>query len=66
MSTPQAPQEFLRLPEVLKRSGYSRTTLYRRIAEGAFPRWIKDGRIALWPSREVDAWQAEKLAAGRA
>jgi prophage regulatory protein len=45
----------LRLPEVLTRSGYSRSTLYRRIDAGLFPRPVKPSqRISAWPLDEVD------------
>ena len=43
----------LRLPEVLTRSGYSRSTLYRRIDAGLFPRPVKPSqRISAWPLDE--------------
>lgn len=54
---PERPDARLRLPEVLRYTGYSRPTLYRRIADGQFPRGIKDGRITVWSNREVLAWQ---------
>ncbi len=50
----------LRLPEVLKRTGYSRATLYRRMDAGLFPQGRKDGAIVYWPSDEVDEWQQQK------
>lgn len=55
------PQEFLRLPQVLKCSGYSRTTLYKRIADGLFPKGKKDGRITIWASSHIAEWQEKKL-----
>ena len=47
--------QMLRLPEVLARSGYSRTALYRRMAAGLFPKqvFISDHAVA-WPDIEVD------------
>ena len=47
--------QMLRLPEVLARSGYSRTVLYRRMAAGLFPKqiFISDRAVA-WPDTEVD------------
>jgi prophage regulatory protein len=53
-----APNCRLRLPQILKRTGYSRATLYRRIKAGEFPAPGKDRRISYWPSSEVDAWDA--------
>ncbi|MBS0297404.1 MAG: AlpA family phage regulatory protein [Proteobacteria bacterium] len=52
----------LRLPDVLKRVGLSRSEVYRRIAAGTFPRPRKLGRnIAVWVSTEIDAWIIEAL-----
>jgi prophage regulatory protein len=45
----------LRLPEVLARTGYSRSSLYRRISAGLFPHPVKPSeRISAWPLEEVD------------
>lgn len=55
---PVNPVRFLRLPEVLARTGWSRSTLYRRISEGKFPAPSKDGpRISSWPDVAVRDWQ---------
>lgn len=52
-----------RLPSVKKRTGKSRTTIYRDIAAGTFPRPLKIGeRASAWDSREVDAWIAARIA----
>jgi predicted DNA-binding transcriptional regulator AlpA len=40
---PDEPFRFLRMPEVLSRTGLGRTTLYRRIENGTFPRPIPLG-----------------------
>lgn len=55
-----ALQDSLRLPQVLRITGYSRATLYRRIEEKKFPERRKDGRITYWSSNEVAAWQATR------
>jgi predicted DNA-binding transcriptional regulator AlpA len=55
-------QESLRLRKVLSVTGYSRATLYRRIAEGKFPQPRKDGHISYWPANDVAAWQARRHA----
>ena len=40
----QSPQKrFIRLPEVLSRTGYGRTTIYRKMEDGSFPRSVKLG-----------------------
>ncbi|MGH1483777.1 MAG: helix-turn-helix transcriptional regulator [Geminicoccales bacterium] len=55
--------KFLRLPEVIERTGLSRSTIYRGIAEGWFPSPVKIGpRISAWPNTEIDALQRSKIA----
>lgn len=50
---------FLRLPEVRRLTGMSRSTIYRRIAEERFPRQISmDGNIAVWREHDVARWLA--------
>jgi prophage regulatory protein len=63
--TPQ--KRFIRLPEVLSRTGYGRNTIYRKMEEGTFPRSVKlggppidpnvfDSRAVAWIEDEVDQW----------
>jgi len=50
-------KRFIRVPEVLNRVGFSRTTLYERIKEGGFPDRIKIGpRCVAFVESEIDAW----------
>ena len=68
MDTKHTPQKrFIRLPEVLTRTGYGRTTIYRKMEEGTFPRSVKlggppidpnvfDSRAVAWIEDEVDQW----------
>lgn len=51
----------LRLPEVLHRTGLSRSHLWRLSQRGAFPRPVHFGRAALWPSDRIDAWVADVI-----
>jgi len=53
---------FLRLPEVERRIGLKRATIYRMIACGEFVRPVKLGNSSAWPEHEVNAWLARKLA----
>ena len=47
----------LRLPQVLERVSLSRSTLYKMIARGEFPRAVQLGqRSTGWLHEEVDAW----------
>ena len=50
-------KRFIRLPEVINRTGYQRTSIYEKISEGTFPAPIKLGpRAVAWVSEEIDKW----------
>jgi prophage regulatory protein len=52
-----SPEMILRLRDVLKRTGLSRSTLYNRIANGEFPHQISlGGRAIGWFKGEVEDW----------
>ena len=54
---------FLRLPEVRRKTGLSRSTIYARIAQGTFTVPIRCGlNCVAWSSREIDAWLGERIA----
>lgn len=53
-----AQHRLIRLPEVLRLTGRSRSHLYKAISEGTFVRPIKLCRTAFWPADEVDAINA--------
>ena len=68
--TPQ--KRFIRLPEVLSRTGYGRTSIYRKMEEGSFPRSIKlggpledpeafDSRAVAWIEDDVDQWMESRI-----
>jgi prophage regulatory protein len=51
------PDRMLRLPEVLKRTGLSRSTLYRKVEAGTFPHQISiSTRCAAWRQSAVEDW----------
>ncbi len=53
----------LRLRTVLDRTGLSRSTLYRKINEGTFPRQLRISvNGAGWREAEVDRWVADPVA----
>lgn len=59
-------ESILRLPEVLVRTGLSRSTLYRRVDEGTFPAPINLGPRAVgWPESEVQVWIEQRIAESR-
>lgn len=49
------PVTLLRLPQVLARTGYSRSGWYKAIAEGRAPQPVKRGRASLWRSDAIAA-----------
>lgn len=58
------PRRILRLPEVIHLTGYSRSSIYNFIKEGAFPKAKKLGpraRAVGWDSHEIQAWIDERL-----
>lgn len=61
-----ASKSVLRLPAVKTRTGLSRSTLYKKIAQGEFPKPIRLGaRAVAWVEREVEAWLADRIKASR-
>lgn len=53
---------FLRIDEVKRRVGLSRSPIYVRIKAGTFPRPVKlDSKAVAWVESEVTAWQDAKI-----
>ena len=49
--------QMLRAPEVMARTGLSRTTIWRRVRAGSFPAPIELGQNSIgWPAVEISAW----------
>lgn len=66
MKNENAVKRFIRVPEVLRRVGFSRTTLYERIKEGSFPDRVKIGlRSVAFVESEIDAWIDNTIAQSR-
>ncbi|OWY37661.1 hypothetical protein CEK28_15635 [Xenophilus sp. AP218F] len=56
----------LRLPDVIKATGLSRSSLYALIQQGKFPKQIQlSPRCVAWLSTDVESWLAERVAAAR-
>lgn len=52
-----SPGRILRLKSVLERTGLSRSTLYRKIQLGTFPKQLRiSTRCAGWRESDIDAW----------
>ncbi|WP_323926399.1 helix-turn-helix transcriptional regulator [Aeromonas caviae] len=55
--------QLLRIKPVLAKTGLSRSTMYALIAAGRFPAPVKlSARCSAWPSDQVDAWIAARIA----
>ena len=63
---------FIRLPEVMSRTGYGRTSIYRKMEDGSFPKSLKlggppkdpnefDSRAVAWVEDEINHWIEDKL-----
>jgi len=57
-------KQMYRLPEVMKMTGLSRSSIYLRISTNEFPKPVKIGRRAVgWPEDAIIAWQAKMMEA---
>ena len=58
--------QFLRLPEVLRRTGLSRTALYEQIKNESFPKPIRIAkRSVAWTDEDINRWCNERIALSR-
>ena len=73
MDKKQSPQKrLIRLSEVMSRTGYGRTSIYRKMEDGSFPRSVKlggppedpeafDSRAVAWIEDEVEQWIESRI-----
>ena len=70
--TPKTKHRFIRLSEVMSRTGYGRTSIYRKMEDGSFPKSLKlggppkdpnefDSRAIAWIEEEVDQWVESRI-----
>lgn len=53
---------FLRLPQVMAKTGLGRSSIYLFMNRGDFPKSIKIGNRAIaWIEREVDQWVQDRI-----
>ena len=73
-TTPKQKHRFIRLNEVMSRTGYGRTSIYRKMEDGSFPKSLKlggppkdpnefDSRAVAWIEEEVDQWIESRIEA---
>jgi prophage regulatory protein len=61
------PERLIRQPEVLRRVGISKSTLWDWIKADRFPRPVRLGeRAVAWKSSEIDRWIEGRVEAGGA
>ncbi|MBD1228597.1 MULTISPECIES: helix-turn-helix transcriptional regulator [Xenorhabdus] len=60
-------ESLIRLPEVQRRTGYSKAWIYRLIKEDKFPKQVKIGpRSVAFIESEIDGWVDQRIAESRA
>ena len=56
----------IRLPEVQRRTGYSKAWIYRLTSQGRFPKSVKIGsRSIAFIESEIDEWINQRIAESR-
>jgi prophage regulatory protein len=62
MSAAGTPARYVRWGEVLERSGLSRRTIFRRMADGSFPASVKlSEQVIAWPVEAFDEWMRDPV-----
>jgi prophage regulatory protein len=57
-------RRILRLPQVVEATGETRSTIYKRIAEGEFPKPVRLGMKSVgWVEEEIAAYNEARIAA---
>lgn len=55
-------ERFVRLDEVILRTGLKRSTIYKKIKEGSFPKSISITATSVaWLESEISEWIADKI-----
>lgn len=58
-----APERAIRLPEVIRLIGLSRTQIYRLVDRGQFPSPVRlSNRVTVWREADVQNWLSAKFA----
>ena len=62
MGSSSGHKQALRLPQVLSKTGLSRSNLYRLITRGQFPKGFKlSERTVVWDEARIDNWLQNKF-----
>jgi prophage regulatory protein len=66
MSVEHKGLQILRMPQVIERTGLSRSTIYQAISEGRFPKPINlSARAVGWIESEIDDWISLRITESR-
>ena len=56
------PARLIRLKEVMNRVGLGRSTIYRWMDEGKFPRPVRLGpRSVAWYEKDIEGWISDRI-----
>ena len=62
MNTQSLPSTFIRLPSVMARTSISRSSIYKQMEEGTFPKQVNtSAKSVAWVSHEIDEWIVSKI-----
>ena len=53
---------FIRIKDVMKKTGLARSTIWLWVKEGKLPKPIKlSERVTVWKESDIDAWMESKI-----
>ncbi|KGR44475.1 AlpA family phage regulatory protein [Xanthomonas vasicola] len=58
-----SPRRFLRIRDVMSRTGMSKSTIYAKIRLKQFPAHVPLGSISVWVESEISEWMDAQVAA---
>ncbi|WP_372174334.1 helix-turn-helix transcriptional regulator [Xanthomonas axonopodis] len=56
-----APRRFIRIRDVMNRTGLSKSTIYAKIRQNQFPKYVPLGSISVWVEAEIDRWIDQQI-----
>ncbi len=66
-ATPASPDRLVRLPEVMQRTGMSRSWIYNEVRQRRFPAPVRvGGRAVAWLDADLARWLADVASRGSA
>ncbi|MBZ6065291.1 AlpA family transcriptional regulator [Aeromonas schubertii] len=65
LTIPSPALRFIRVREVIQKTGLSKSSIYDLMAQGRFPKTVRLGgaRAVAFIESEIDTWMAERVAA---